>query len=116
MLLNYGICHTIIIDKDSKFRDTFIDCIELLEINLHVASGGHHDPVFTKPPHRYLYKCLRIHCNERDRICTSTEGIGLLLYGWNSAPIIGTYISRSLVLTGREFHFTIDDGIKFNCI
>ena len=36
------------------------------------------------------------------------EGILMSLYGWNSAPVIGTDISRSLLVTGREFNFPID--------
>ena len=30
------------------------------------------------------------------------------LYAWNSAPVVGTDISRSLLVTGREFQFPID--------
>ena len=36
------------------------------------------------------------------------EGILMALYGWNSAPVIGTDISRSLLVTGREIQFPID--------
>ena len=32
----------------------------------------------------------------------------MALYVWNSAPVPGTDISRSLIVTGREFHFPID--------
>ncbi len=32
----------------------------------------------------------------------------LLLYAWNSCPVPGTDISRSLVAVGREFAFPID--------
>jgi hypothetical protein len=35
------------------------------------------------------------------------RGIGESLM-WNSAPVPGTDISRSLIVTGREFHFPID--------
>ena len=30
------------------------------------------------------------------------------LYAWNSAPVVGTDISQSLLVTGREFSFPID--------
>ena len=30
------------------------------------------------------------------------------LYAWNSAPVVGTDISQSLLITGREFSFPID--------
>ena len=32
----------------------------------------------------------------------------LLVYAWNSAPVTGTDISRSLVCVGREFKFPIE--------
>ena len=32
----------------------------------------------------------------------------MLLYAWNSGPIIGTDISRSLLVVGRKFSFPID--------
>ena len=32
----------------------------------------------------------------------------MALYAWNSAPVIGTDISRSLMVVGREFQFPID--------
>lgn len=35
-------------------------------------------------------------------------GIKTLLYAWNTAPRIRTDISRSLVVTGREWQFPID--------
>ena len=57
---------------------------------------------------RYLNKCLTIFTNERDDNRVALEGILMSLYAWNSAPIIGTDISRSLVVVGREFQFPID--------
>ena len=30
------------------------------------------------------------------------------LYAWNCAPVFGTDISRSLLVTGQEFNFTVD--------
>ena len=36
------------------------------------------------------------------------EPILLLIYAWNSCPVPGTDISRSMVNVGREFAFPID--------
>ena len=47
-------------------------------------------------------------CNERGNNRVTLEGILMSLYGWNSAPVIGTDISRSLLVTGREFNFPMD--------
>jgi hypothetical protein len=47
-------------------------------------------------------------CNERDSVQVALEAILLLLYAWNSCPVPGTDVSRSLVAVGWEFAFTID--------
>ena len=47
-------------------------------------------------------------CNERDSVRVALEAILLLLYAWNSCPVPGTDISRSLVAVGWEFAFPID--------
>ena len=57
---------------------------------------------------RYLNSCLTVFCNERGDNRVALEGILMSLYAWNSAPAIGTDISRSLLVTGREFSFPID--------
>jgi hypothetical protein len=108
ILLANGLSHTIVIDKDSKFRGTFEETMQLLQINLHTASGGHHDPILTERFHVYLNRVLRLFCDERDFIRTSAEAIYLSCYAWNSAPVTGTDISRSLVVKGREFRFPIE--------
>jgi hypothetical protein len=47
-------------------------------------------------------------CNKRDPVWVALKAILLLLYAWNSCPVPGTDISRSLVAVGREFVFPID--------
>jgi hypothetical protein len=106
--LTMGLPHTIVIDKDSKFRKTFEETMNLLQINLHVASGGNHDPVLTERFHVFANKSLSLFCNERDSIRVAAEGLQLCKYAWNSAPVVGTDISRSLVCVGREFKFPIE--------
>jgi hypothetical protein len=106
--LTLGLPHTIVIDKDSKFRKTFEATMLLLNINLHVASGGNHDPVLTERFHVFGNKSLSLFCNERDSIRVAAEGLQLCKYAWNSAPVIGTDISRLLVCVGREFKFPIE--------
>jgi hypothetical protein len=46
--------------------------------------------------------------NKRDTVWVALEALLLLLYAWNSCPVPGTDISRSLVAVGREFAFPID--------
>jgi hypothetical protein len=86
----------------------FEETMKLLQINIHTASGGNHDPILTERFHVFLTKSLTLFCNERGSVRTAPEGIQLSCYAWNSAPVTGTDLSRSLVVTGREFRFPIE--------
>lgn len=46
--LRFGLCHTIVIDKDSKFLSVFRESMELLKINFHMLSGDNHNPMLVK--------------------------------------------------------------------
>jgi len=108
ILLCYGFCHTVVLDKDSKFFGVCREAIDLLKINCHVLSSANHNPMIVERVNRYLTKGLKIMCNERDSVRVALEAILLLLYAWNSCPVPGTDISRSLVAVSREFTFPID--------
>ncbi len=47
-------------------------------------------------------------CNEQDTVFVALESLLLLLYAWNSCPVPGTDISRSLVAVEQEFTFLIN--------
>ena len=106
--LRFGLCHTVVLDKDSKFLGVFKESLDLLKIHYHVLSGENHNPMMVERINRYLNKGLKIMMNERGSVRVAMESILLLLYAWNSCPIPGTDISRSLVAVGREFSFPID--------
>ena len=108
ILLRYGLCFTAVLDKDSKFFGVCRQALDLLQINCHVLSSNNHNPMLVERINRYLNKGLRIMCNERESVRVAQEAILLLIYAWNSCPIPGTDISRSLVAVGREFQFPID--------
>jgi len=108
ILLRYGFCHTVVLDKDSKFFGVSREAIDLLKTNCHVLSSANHNPMIVERVTGYLTKGLEIMCNERDSARVALEAILLLLYAWNSCPVSGTDIPRSLVAVGREFTFPID--------
>ena len=60
-------------------------------------AGDNHNPMIVERVNRYLIKGLKIMTNEHDSVRIAIEAILLLLYAWNSCPIPGTDISRSLV-------------------
>jgi hypothetical protein len=106
--LHYELCHTIVLDKDSKFFGVFHESLDLLQINCHVLSGDNHNLMLMERLCRYFNKGLRIMTNKWDTMRVALEALLLLLYAWNSCPVPGTDISRSLVAVGREFAFPID--------
>jgi hypothetical protein len=106
--LIYGFCHTSVLDKDSKFFGVCREALDLLQINCHVLSGGNHNPMLVERVNQYINKGLKIMTNECGSIRVAREAILLLIYAWNSCPIPGTDISRSLVAVGREFAFPIN--------
>ncbi len=108
IILWYGFCHTVVLDKDSKFFGVCRESLDLLKINCHVLSGKNHDPMLVERLNRYLNKGLKIMVNEQESPRIALKALLLLIYAWNSGPVPGTDISRSLVAVGREFQFPID--------
>ncbi len=45
IILRYGFCQTVALNKDSKFFRVCRESLDLLKINCHVLSGGNHDPM-----------------------------------------------------------------------
>jgi hypothetical protein len=108
IILQLAFCHTIFLNKDSKFFGVCCKALDLLQINCHVLSGSNHKPMLVEQLNRYLNQGLRIMCNERNSHWIALEGVLLLIYAWNSCPVLGTDISRCMVMVGREFAFPID--------
>ncbi len=106
--LRFGLCHTIVLDKDSKFFGAFKEACNLLQLNQHVLSGSNHNPMMVKQVNRYLNKGLKVMSNNCSSIQIAIEAILLLLYMWNSAPIPGTDLSRCFVALGWEFQLPIN--------
>ena len=108
VLLRFGLCHTLVIDKASSFFGVFRQVVDLLNLNCHVISGENHDAMLCERLNRYLVKSLKVMTNERQSVRIAAEAILLALYAWNSAPIPGTDLPRSLIVLGRVFQFPID--------
>ena len=77
ILLGDGLCHTLVLNKYSKFRGVFQDTMKLIHINNHVESGGHHDPILTERLFRYVNKSLRVINNALGSNRYSTQSVTL---------------------------------------
>jgi hypothetical protein len=108
IMLQYGLSHTVVLDKDSKFFGVCRESLDLLHINCHILSGGNHNPMLVKRVNPYLNKGLKIMTNKRDSIRVALKAILLLICACSSCPVPSTDISRSLVAVGREFQFPIN--------
>ena len=75
ILLRQSICHTLVLDKDSKFFGVFCQVVDLLQLNCHTLSGGNHDGMLVKRINRYLNKGLFLMINERASVCVALEAI-----------------------------------------
>ncbi len=106
--LRYGFCHTVVFDKDSKFYGVFWESLDLLKINCYVLSGDNHNSMLVECLCQYFNKGLCIMTNKRNTVRVALEALLLLLYAWNSCPVPGTDISRTLVAVGQEFAFPIN--------
>jgi hypothetical protein len=106
--LRYGISHLLITDPDSKFKGVFANAAKLLKIKHHMTARGNHDAVLVERFNRFLNASLKVFNNDHETNRVFVEGALMAAYAWNSAPIAGTDLSRSLLVVGREFHFPID--------
>jgi hypothetical protein len=108
ILLRYGLANMIVTDEDSKFKGEFKKAFKVLDIQHHLCAKGNHNAILVERFNRYLNAGLRVYDNDRGTNRVFVEGAELLAYAWNSCPVLGTDLSRSLLAVGREFHFPID--------
>jgi hypothetical protein len=107
-MLRYGIAQMVITDPDSKFKGEFREAFKTLKIQHHMSSRGNHNAVAVERFNRFLNAGLRVFNNDRDSNRVFVEGSETLAYAWNSYPVLGTDLCRSLLVTGREYKFPID--------
>ena len=108
IMLRFGFAHTVVLDKDSKFLSVFKEMCQLLTLNTHTISAGNHGAMLVEHVNEYLNRGLKIFKGERGTPAISREAVLMLLYAWNACPVPLTDITRSMIVTGREFAFPID--------
>jgi hypothetical protein len=108
ILLCYGLSHCVVTDPDSKFKGEFKKAFATLGIYHHMDARGKHNGIIVERFNRFLNSGLRVFNNDRASNRVFIEGAQTLLYWWNSCPVLGTDLSRSLLVVGREFRFPID--------
>ena len=107
-MMRYGLASLIVTDPDSKFKKEFKEMCSLLQIPHHMSAKGNHNAIIVERFNKFLNSGMRIFNSERNSNRVFVEAAETLCYSWNSAPITGTDLSRSLLVVGREFKFPID--------
>jgi hypothetical protein len=74
------------------------------------VSRNNHQGVVTERFHRFLNKAVTLATNDRQQANKQVviPACHLAAYAWNSAPIDGTGVSRSVCAVGREYRFPFD--------
>ncbi len=57
--LRFGLCHTIVLNKDTKFFGTFKEACDLLQLDRHVLTGYNHNLMMVECINRYLNKGMK---------------------------------------------------------
>jgi hypothetical protein len=109
VLLQIGFCHMVHVDADNKFLSVFEEMCTLLQIRFSPAAKGNHQSVSVERFFRFANKAVTIATQDRNTIPDVwVPAIMLAAYAWNSSPIDGTDIIRSIPAVGRPFRFPLD--------
>jgi hypothetical protein len=104
VLLKIGLCGLVVVDDGSTFKGLFQSVCDILHIDIHFAARGNHKAVAVEHFHRFLNK-VAIAANDRGTNIVFVEAAHTAAYAWNSSPIDGTDIIRSVPAVGRPFRF-----------
>ena len=108
VLLKFGLCTVIVIDAGNKFKGTFVEMAECLDIHVHVAASHNHRTVGVERFHKFLNHTTKIYAEERGTPECFVECGMVSAYAWNASHINGTDIVRSIHAIGRELKFPLD--------
>ena len=110
--MKFGLCHLVVLDDGSPFKGSFIVISDALNLNYDVLAKHNHKGLAVDYFHRFLNKSITIAAEDRgtnDIFVPAGIAAG---YAWNSAPIDGTDILRSIPAIGCEIHFPININLS----
>lgn len=90
----------VVVDAGSNFKGLFEQMCGILSITFWPLSRGNHHRLSVERFHRYLNKTQTIQGNNIGTHSNFKRNILISAYGWNSAPIDGTDIVRSIPAVG----------------
>ena len=108
VLLKFGICHLVILDDGNPFKGVFAAICKALNINYDILAKRNHKGLLVEKFHRFINKAIIIVAEDRrtnDIFVAASVVAGCV---WNSFPIDGTDILRSIPAIGQELRFPLD--------
>ena len=108
VVLTFGMCSVVVIDDVGSFKVVFIAMCEVFHIIYWCLSRGNHKGNSVERYHRFINKTQAIVGNDRGTHDVYIQNSKTSQYAWNSAPIDGTDITRSMAAAGRNFRFPLD--------
>jgi hypothetical protein len=109
VLLKIGFCVMVVVDDGSTFKGLFPEMCDILKIRFHTVARGNHQALMVERFHSFLNEAVTLATNDRENIAeVNIPASALACYAWNSSPIDGTDIVRSVPAVGREFRFPFD--------
>ena len=108
VVLTFGMCAVVVIDDGSPFKGVFKEFCDILGMKYWCLARGNHKGLSVERLHRFLNKVMTIDGNDRGTHAGFIRTAKTAQYAWNSAPIDGTDVVRSVAAVGREFRFPLD--------
>ena len=108
VVLTFGMCSVVVVDDGSNFKNVFLEMCKKLNIHCWVLSRGNHKGNSVEHYHRFINKTQAIAGNDRGTHSIFANNAKTSQYAWNSSPIDGTDITRSMAAIGRDFRFPLD--------
>ena len=103
-----GLPKLVIVDAGSQFAGLVQRMCGTLGIPFHAVTRENHRAILCERFHRFLNKVQRIHLRQCCSMDEWIKGTLFAVYAWNSAPVDGTNIVRSVAAIARDFPFPID--------
>ncbi|GFH46278.1 hypothetical protein CTEN210_02752 [Chaetoceros tenuissimus] len=85
---------------------------KILKVHFWPLAPGNHKGLSVEHYHRFLNKVVTISAEEQGTLHIIRQVYKLAQYAWNSAPVHGTDISRSLIAIGRDLMFPLDMELR----
>ena len=112
VIFSFGMCSVVVIDDGSSFKNMFMDMCKKLCLTYWVLSRGSHKGNYVNHYHRFLNKTQAIAGNDQGTHDVYIQNAKTSQYAWNSAPIDGTDVIRSMTAIKWIFRFPLDVDIS----